>query len=747
MSLIVRILFFLMAMSPVLLSRAQGYISIVDDASGQTVPFAHVLIQGIDCAQKVQLVSDASGIIPNQATCKSLLLITFIGYANYSDTILPGRSIKVRLKPEVLSMEGCVVTAQFTPQTADRSIYRVEVISKLELRERAANNLEDALRNQVSIRTSRDAVLGSSLSLQGLGGEHVKFLVDGVPVIGRMNGSIDLGQLNLNNVEQIEILEGPMSVIYGSNALAGAINIITSQPKSKSQVAQLNLYGESTGTFNGDFQTQISGEGHSLAFSGGRYFYGGYQLDTTLRGFLWKPKRQLFGEASYGHRWDKANLRLSFDYFDELIQDKGELLPPYYEKAIDKYYQTVRSNTKLLYRRYIRSGSYVDMVASASFYDRYRYTYIKDLTILEQQLTTNESDHDTSSFHNYLLRATFSNQVSSKPIRYQLGIDLNQEYGFGKRMAGGEQVMKDYGVFYSMQFDPFKGMQIQPGLRLAYNNTYKPQPVYSLNLKYDLHKNAQLRFSYARGFRAPSLKELYLYFVDVNHNIQGNPDLGAEDSHNLNASATWRKPIGSSSLVLEGSVFYNKVNNIITLAEIQLLDYTYINLEEFRSKGLKLEAKLRIQPNLRYDLGLARTGRLSIADASVLAQYSFAYSTSMSNSLVYNWRRTGMILSLHHKYNGKLPVYRFNAEGDLEQSNISPYHMIDLSLSRRFWANRIMITTGMNNLLGHVQVESLGLDGSVHGGGGSGQLVGTGRTGFFKLSVDLQRRQKEKSSL
>ena len=69
------------------------------------------------------------------------------------------------------------------------------------------------------------------MSLQGLSGEHIKFLIDGVPVIGRMDGNVDLSQLNMYNVDHIEIVEGPMSVIYGSNALAGAVNIITKENK------------------------------------------------------------------------------------------------------------------------------------------------------------------------------------------------------------------------------------------------------------------------------------------------------------------------------------------------------------------------------------------------------------------------------------------------------------------------------------------------------------------------------------
>lgn len=70
-----------------------------------------------------------------------------------------------------------------------------------------AQNLTQLLKNELNIQLSNDAILGSSMSLQGISGENVKFLIDGVPIIGRLNGSVDLDQINIQNVEKIEIIE------------------------------------------------------------------------------------------------------------------------------------------------------------------------------------------------------------------------------------------------------------------------------------------------------------------------------------------------------------------------------------------------------------------------------------------------------------------------------------------------------------------------------------------------------------
>jgi outer membrane receptor for ferrienterochelin and colicins len=115
-------------------------------------------------------------------------------------------------------VDEVVVTGQYKAIKADKSIYKVDVINNTQIKSKAANNLAELLSTELNLRTSMDASLGTNISIQGLSGEHVKILVDGIPVIGRQSGILDLSQVVLSNVDHIEIVEGPMSVIYGSNA-------------------------------------------------------------------------------------------------------------------------------------------------------------------------------------------------------------------------------------------------------------------------------------------------------------------------------------------------------------------------------------------------------------------------------------------------------------------------------------------------------------------------------------------------
>jgi outer membrane receptor for ferrienterochelin and colicins len=151
------------------------------------------------------------------------------------------------------------------------------------------------------MRTSQDQVLGSGLTMNGLSGQNIKFLVDGVPVIGRLDGNIDISQLNLNNVERIEVVNGPMAASYGTDASGGVINLITRQQVDKPLHAGANVLYESVGHYNLDFLSGYNTGKSSVVLSAGRNFFEGWSQTDTGRWQAWKPKEQYFGNVKY--RW------------------------------------------------------------------------------------------------------------------------------------------------------------------------------------------------------------------------------------------------------------------------------------------------------------------------------------------------------------------------------------------------------------------------------------------------------------
>jgi len=719
----------------------QAGIWLKDQRNNEAIAFAHVLFKPFDGSKSLTGLTDMKGYTANPLITSGIFTISYVGYHTFTDTIQPGESRQVMLRSMSINMDEVVVTGQYTPQAVDKSIFRVKVIGAREIDQKASNNLNELMATELNIRSMNDGALGSRITLQGLGGEHIKFLIDGVPVIGRMNGNIDLNQLNLYNVGHVEIIEGPMSVIYGSNALAGVINIITKENNYTSLQTNAEAYTESVGVYNVNANISLKKNRWSGSLAGARNFFGGFSVVDTSRSKRWKPKRQYNTDASLAYTYRELQARITASYFNEMLLDKGNLLSPYFETAFDNHFITNRFTTKADVKTRLFKDRYLNVLASYAYYDRVKNNYFVDLTTLDKQLTLNPEDQDTSSFDQYLLRAEFSKSTENSAFNYQLGIDLNYETGAGKRILDKEQALGDYAAFLSVKIKPALRLMLQPGLRYSYKTKYKAPLVYSLNARYELAEALSLRASYAKGFRAPSLKELYLEFVDVNHNIRGNENLEAEDSQNLNFSLRYNHEKPTYDYGAELSIFYNNINNSISLATLDATSslYTYVNVDQMITQGYQLNFNNRVYPWLEIKLGAGQTGRNQIFDQ--LPDNEMVWSTDVMTQLNYLWRKTDLRFNVFYKYNGEYPEVFIGADDQVFKTTISAFHTMDLSISRQFWKNNITLQAGVKNLFDNTNIDIKGDTGSggIHTDGGTFSPVGWGRTFFVRLNISFKQ--------
>ena len=131
---------------------------------------------------------------------------------------------------KINELEQVVITGQFSPQSVKKSVFEVTVISKEKIDQQAANNLADVLNQTLNINIIPNASTGKSgVQMFGLDGQYFKILVDNIPVVNDegLGNNTDLTQMNLDDIQQIEIVEGSMGVQYGADAVSGIINIIT----------------------------------------------------------------------------------------------------------------------------------------------------------------------------------------------------------------------------------------------------------------------------------------------------------------------------------------------------------------------------------------------------------------------------------------------------------------------------------------------------------------------------------------
>jgi outer membrane receptor for ferrienterochelin and colicins len=636
------------------------------------------------------------------------------------------------LPPVEKQLATFVHTSNYKPTGLDKTVMPVRVLSMKSLQALGVQNVGEALRYQSNIRLQQDNILGAGISMMGISGENVKILINGAPITGRMNGNIDLNQLPIENIERIEIVEGPMSVSYGTNALAGVINIITKKALSKSVDFQANSYYESVGTLNTSGSLGFQKGNHTLILSGGRNFFNGWSVADTSRFQEWKPKIQYYADGNYNFTQGRAQFNISSNYLNEYIINKGRPLKPYFENAFDDTYKTSRFTNTASVNHTFNKGWRVNGMLSLSQFERTKNTHYRDLIKVNQVLTDNASDHDTTRFDLIAARGTLA-QTASEKLNYEVGFDINHETGMGLRLQDSKQVMGDYAAFASAEWQILKGVTVRPGLRYTHNTTYDAPLIPSLNVKWALTENWTMRASYGRGFRAPSLKELYFFFVDINHNIKGNEYLLPEESHSINTVTNYKKAIDKRVYKFEVSTFYNDIENLITLGvqPYEANAYRYINIGELTTLGGQVFGEL-VNENWSIAAGCGLTKRNNVFKNR---PYSTDTWEARSN-VTYTIPKINIGVNLWFRYLGKQLGYVLNEEEDVQPTFLDAYSMSDLGFSKKMTNGKIIVNLGVKNLFNIQNIQSQSVM-SGHGNSDGFSPLAMGRFFFTKIEIRL----------
>lgn len=655
-----------------------------------------------------------------------------------------------------------VVTGVGRPTKITDAVEIFKVINANTIQRQGAVNLKDVLMKEMNIRLGNDNILGSSISLQGISGQNIKILLDGVPIIGRENGNIDLGQLNLNNIERIEIIEGPLSVIYGSDALGGVINLISKKITiDKPFEAHASGYYETIKQYNFGGGATVKLKDIDFGVNLNRNFFGGFSPDGS-RVMLWKPKQQVFGNFIIMNQQGKLRIRYKTDIFNEKIENRGTPVINHLEAyAFDEYYLTNRIISSLNLDYKVNNHSYWNVLSSLSFYQRDRITFRKDLTTTDLDLVPSPDANSSDRFFTVMSRGSYCNFMGDSNklknyFNYLVGYDVSLNSAWGSKIESDKGRMNDYAVFASAEIRPIKAVSIKPGLRANYNTRYPAPFIPSINVKVQPFRNLTIRYAYARGFRAPGLKELYLYFVDYNHNIKGNPDLKAEVSNNHNLALKLKVFSNRKrSLYFDNNYFYNHVYNQIAIVAINpaTLEYTYQNIDNFRSQGtvvnFSMEEKRLGSASLGgsymgiYNNAFQMLGKQKYSYTPELrAQVSFFVTHDKFNQIRDDGKGRDQMLgrttfSVFYKYNGKTVGYALDNTRSLIATLTQAYSILDFSVNQPMMNKKFVVTFGLKNLLNVQTIQSIGSSNSFHSGGTNTMPVSVGRSVFIQLNVQL----------
>lgn len=655
------------------------------------------------------------------------------------------------------NLENVVVTGQYQPQSVKNSVYQVRVINQERIRLSGATSIQQVLNTQLGFRFSNDNTLGvTDIQVMGMQGRNIKILLDGVPLNDRNDARESLGQIDINTIERIEIVEGPMSVSYGSDALAGVINIITKKNTNKTFSVNARVQEESAGNEYYPFSWKGIHQQHAGVSWGNKKWnaavgfthndFDGFGGDDYGRGKKWLPKEQWMGNIKLGYTQNGFSVYYRLDGLDETIKDRQTINLLNY-KAINKEYASTRYLHQVQSNWNINNKWQWNNIISFTDYERKTTTVIHDFEKNTDALSTGAGTQDLAELNAFIFRSTAQYRASNK-FALQPGIEINRESASGGRIVG-EPAINDYAAFVSAEIKPTSKINIRPGLRFIHNSQYDAPPVVpSLNTKFVLSKTLDLRLAYARGFRSPALRELYFIFNDANHNIYGNPDLKAEHSNSFTSSLNFTPALkGETRYNASLAGFYNIYNNRIELAQDanDASRYSYFNVGEVKTTGVTLENTIACK-NLSATLGFSYIGFFSeeFDNKSYVREddRDFLWTPEVNSNITYRINKIKTSIGVFYKYTGNKPFFAYGTN-NLNQNVIyvaetSGYHTADVAITTAVH-KYVTVQAGIKNLFDVANVNNTATGAGVHTTTGA-VPIGYGRSYFLGLQFQWSKK-------
>ena len=625
-------------------------------------------------------------------------------------------------------LEEVIVTGQIYSTKLSESVNTFLLISNNDIKNNVSNNLADILGYQAIFDLDFDPFLGTSLSVQGMQGNNMNILMDGVPIIGRKGSQIDLSQINLSNIDRIEILKGPASVSYGTNSTGGVVNLISNQ--NIENKISFETYLESIGVNKMGVNFTRNFANQNLHVNFGRYFFTG-EGDSELRSQKWRSKEQYFGDFQWKSKIKNVDFLFKKSLFSESIIDLGnENFFPFEGTAIDHHYLTYRDNN------YFKiSNSEYNKYAWNSIFSFSKTSFINEQysvdLVLNESLQTEDPQYNTEDIFRSLYNRYEFNYLNEDKIKIQSGLELNYDRVKGSRIENGSSDIYVASFFSQANFKLSNILQTKIGLRIPYNSIYSTPLIPSINFKLDFSDKIQYRLSYAKGFRAPSIKELFIEFVDINHNIIGNKDLDIEKSHSFQSSLNYLILKDSEKYIsLNIEAFFNDLKNKISLAQIESSDaYTYYNISNSQYYGINssLISKFMIDESVLSTINV-------MWNIFTIKNEAFDYKTPKQNfsiAYTYEYIKLNCGFNMNWKIKSKYEFQSLSENNEFTTYSQDGYQLLNFNFFKKIPIINSSFYIGVKNLL-DVKEINYALQEDNHSA--SFNTISWGRTYFLQLN-------------
>jgi outer membrane receptor for ferrienterochelin and colicins len=505
----------------------------------------------------------------------------------------------------VFEDEGITVTGTRSPKRLHDSAVATEVITAPEIENSTASTVVDVLEDYGLIYTSNG--MGDYVQMQGMGQNRILYLINGRRVSGRVAQRLKGETMPLTNVERIEIIRGPQSALYGSDAIGGVINIITRRPPDK-----FSFSTSFSNRFLPAYDDPVTGFSPS-AFDDFNLFRE-QDLSAVIGFPLGKSRNNVDLEAARGgfyYNEDASASVLPNYYRGRLGLDSSIVLTDSLELRFGGSAMLLRRDDQIdswgsLNRRdYLRAEAFVEgdywfsgssMLGFRLYDNYYQRNWDSYLSLRDRWVTGERFEND-----NIAALELFGSRQFSPRLLFMGGVEAaigsTQKYNLTESFAKIDREA----IFFQAEYSSAGKYSAVAGLRLERNSQFGFAASPKISGMLNLGRGFRVFAGGGLGYRAPDFLDLYLDTdADGNAIIKGNPDLDPEYSLGFNIGLEWSKGAG----FLQFNTYYQELfNEIATVYNAASDETVKMNIYRSLRAGMDTEGRLNMPLNTFVSAG------------------------------------------------------------------------------------------------------------------------------------------------
>jgi outer membrane receptor for ferrienterochelin and colicins len=636
---------------------------------------------------------------------------SFLGYETNKKnvTVSANKTIQVnfRLASTENRLDEVVVTGTLKEISKSQSPIPVEIFTPKLFRKNPVNNIFESMQmvNGVQPQINCNVCGTGDIHINGMEGPYTMVTIDGMPIVSSLSTVYGLMGIPNSMVQRIEVVKGPSSTLYGSEAVAGVINIITKTPDA-APLFSADFFSTSQGEINGDISTKVK-FGKAQTLLGANVFFFNNKLDLNSDNFTDVPLQKrysVFNKWTFNRR-DKKNTSVAVRWFHE-NRWGGELNWTKEWRGTDSIY-----GESIYTKRVEVIGNY-DLPVKENIKFQYSYNYHNQNSV-----------YGTVSY-NAVQHIAFTQLLYNKQIGQRnditVGIPLRFQY-YDDNTPGTSTVRNEQnenkpdilllpGIFIQDEIIVHEKLTALTGLRYDYNTHHGNILSPRLGFKYRINEQNTIRLSGGNGFRVVNLFTEDHAALTGSREVVIKENLKPERSWNINLNYNRLITFKKGFLGLDATLFYTYFTNKIIAdfsSDVEKIIYTNLNGHAI-SKGGSINA------DLSFSNGFKMISGFTIADVyriekdtsgnEIKIQQLHNPLFSATFSITYSLKKTGLSFDLTGKVNG--PMYLPVLKNDFRPDKSPWYGLLNFQATKSFKFG-LEIYAGIKNILNFIPQHPL----------------------------------------